>query len=185
MVTVVEESEGGRIVHHHPEVGPEAQLDLLLGAGSRRGGERELGQHLEGQGVDQLEVERSLRAEVLVEQRLGDACRLGHVVHGGGAIPPLGEEHGSDAEQLRPALLAGQAPRRGLGGGDGGHRAPRLPVARCPTWLRGNRSPVRSLLGGLRCRSALWPPRGCARAALDLDRGATLPARLVRQDRRR
>ena len=58
--------------------------------------------------VHQLEVEGPLRLEVLVDEGLGDAGRLGDVVHGGGGVAVLGEEGEGHVEQLAPPGVGGQ-----------------------------------------------------------------------------
>jgi hypothetical protein len=55
--------------------------------------------------------QRTLRREVLVEDRLGHPCGEREVVHRGGVEPALGELDARDVEQL-PSPLVGRETRR-------------------------------------------------------------------------
>jgi hypothetical protein len=57
-------------------------------------------QHGGGHRVDQLQIERPLGIEVLIEQGLGHPGRFGRVVHGGGVVAPFGEQGERHIEQL-------------------------------------------------------------------------------------
>src|SRR5436853_516548 len=62
-----------------------------------------------GQDLGALEVELALRAEVLVEDGLGDARGLGHVVHRGAVEAAGSEELEGHVEQLAAATHGGKA----------------------------------------------------------------------------
>ena len=95
------------------------------GDGGGRGG---LGDRVEELGADVGEhfaVEVPLRAEVLVQDGLGDPGRFGHVVHGGGVEALLAEDPQGHLEQL----LAPASGRQAGGVGADGHGVER-------TWIR-------------------------------------------------
>ena len=95
VVPAVEEAELELVADHQAEVGGEAHLDLLTWPVGPHDGVPDGLEQVVGDGVHQLQVEGTLGREVLVEQRLGHARRLGDVVHGRGPVAPLGEQlHG-------------------------------------------------------------------------------------------
>ena len=61
VVLVVEQTKGGGVADHQPEVGPKGKLDLLARARGLRGGLGKVDEHLIGEGVDKLEIEGPLR----------------------------------------------------------------------------------------------------------------------------
>ncbi len=105
VVPAVEQPELRLAADDEAEVGRKAQLDLLARALGPHDGAPDGDQHLLGDGVDQFQVERPLGGEVLVEQRLRHAGRLGDVVHGRGAVAPLCEELQGDGEELAAPLF--------------------------------------------------------------------------------
>ena len=58
---------------------------------------------------EQLDVERALAREVLVEHRLGDAGRFRDLVHRGRVETLVREALARDLEELLPALIGGHA----------------------------------------------------------------------------
>ena len=59
--------------------------------------------------LEQLDVERALAREVLVEHRLGDARRFGDLVHRGRVEALLREAFACDLEELLAALIGRHA----------------------------------------------------------------------------
>ena len=81
---------------------PRGEAPLGLLARVRRGGRRrdDRGAQPVTDVVEQREVQLALGREVLVEHRLGDARRLGHVVHRRAVEPPPREHAESRSEEL-------------------------------------------------------------------------------------
>ena len=104
-----EQIEGRPVVVDPGEVGVEAMLELLAGGGLVH---RRLGDHAGQVRADlgeQLQEQLAFGGEVLVEHRLGDARRLGEVVHRGRMKPPLAEDIEGHAQQLAAAGCGGKA----------------------------------------------------------------------------
>ena len=59
--------------------------------------------------VEQLDEEGALRWEVLIQDRFGDTCGCGHVVHRGRMEAAFGEHDACDVEKLTAPLLGGEA----------------------------------------------------------------------------
>ena len=92
------------VVAHEVEVGAEPVLDLLVGTGGIAG---RLGDRLAEVSPDvgqELDEQLALRAEVLVEHRLGDPGGLGDVVHRRCVESVLGEHADRSAQQLFSSL---------------------------------------------------------------------------------
>ena len=106
-----QQPERGAVVGDEPEVGAEALLDAFPAGVGPAGRLGQLVQELAADVGEQLDEQRPLRREVLVEHGLGDAGRGGDVVHGGGG-EAAGREHvARDVEKLPPALLGRESHR--------------------------------------------------------------------------
>ena len=114
VVAAVEQPELRLMADHEAEVGGEAELHLLAWALGQHEGASDGRQQVLGDGVDELEVQRPLGGEVLVEERLRDARRLCDVVHRRRAVAPMCEELECHREELVAALLRGEPPGGGL-----------------------------------------------------------------------
>src|SRR2546421_79813 len=91
--------------------------------GERLDGPRQLlSEHLLHVALEQRDVEIALRREVLVNQRLRDAGRLGDLVDRGSVVATAGEDFQRGFEDRLAALLRGESLARGgrLGGGCAG-----------------------------------------------------------------
>ena len=83
-----------------------------LSAGVRRAGrDRELAQELATEIIEQLEEERLLGAEVLVQDRLGDAGLRGEVVHRCRVEAAFREHLARHVEELSPPLFRRKSSR--------------------------------------------------------------------------
>ena len=83
-----------------PEERPEPESDLVRGVGGLGRGLGDRLEQLRADVVEELEVERPLRGDVLIEHRLGDPGRVGDVVHRGLVEAVLGEQPEGHPEQL-------------------------------------------------------------------------------------
>ena len=95
------------------EVGGEPGFGLRLAVQRAGGGLGDGLEELAADLVEQREVELALRGEVLVQHRLGDAGRVGHVVHRRAVEALAGEHLEADGEQLLPTGRGRQAGRHG------------------------------------------------------------------------
>ena len=106
-----QQPERRAVTDRETEVGAEPELDPFA---TRRGAARRFGEQREQlpPGVfEELDVERPLAREVLVQHRLRDAGRLGDLVHRGCVEALLREAVARDVEELLAALIGGQAHR--------------------------------------------------------------------------
>ena len=95
------------------EVGLEAALDLLVRRSRLGGGLADRGHQPIADVAEQLEVEASLRGEVLVQHGLGDPGCGCDVVHRGGVEALRGEHVERDDEQLVPTFGGRESARHG------------------------------------------------------------------------
>src|SRR5262249_46363451 len=107
------EAEGVPVLLHPPEVGAKASLDL--GPRPARLGTDLLDRLAEPLPdlFEQGEVELSLRLEMLVQDRLGDARRPGDVVHRRAVEAMAGEDLQRHTEELLATGGSGKARRHG------------------------------------------------------------------------
>ncbi len=114
MVASVEQPELGLLAHDEAKVRGKAQFHLLAGSVGLHDRLADSREELPGDGVDQFEVQRPLRREVLVQQGLGHAGGVGDVVHGRRPVAAAGEELECHRDELLTTLVRGQ-PARGSG----------------------------------------------------------------------
>src|SRR5439155_21952843 len=122
--------EGALVVGHEAEVGLEPRRHLLAGTTRGRGGLLHLLEQALTDVVEQLQVELTLRPEVLVQHGFGDTRGLGHLRHRRAVEALLGEHLEGHVEELAATADGGEA---GLG-----HGYPRVTRWRgryhCPAW---------------------------------------------------
>ena len=125
----VHQEERGGVVGDPAEVGRGSPLGLRAAVGGVGGGLGDRREQPVADLVEQRPVQLALGLEVLVQHGLGDAGRLGDVVHRGVVVAGPGEDLEGDVEEL---LAAG-----------GGREAGRHRPTGLPRWSLGVRGPVR------------------------------------------
>ena len=111
-----QQSERGPVVGDEAEVGAEARLDPSRPVVARLVAAVISSSSWRADVLEQLDVERPLRREVLVQHRLGDARGLGDVVHRRAVEAAGGEHVARDVEKL-PAPLLGRESHGHVGRG--------------------------------------------------------------------
>ncbi len=114
-----EQLERRALLGDEAEVGEEARLDLLAGPTRGRGCRREPAHQLPPDVVQELEEQCALGAEVLVENRFGDAGPLRDLVHRREREALLREDRERGVEELSPARGAWHPARSGARPGSG------------------------------------------------------------------
>ena len=92
------------VLGHPPEVGLKSEFGLLLAVRRTGGGLLDGRDHLLADIADECQVEVLLRVEVLVENRFGDSCCIGDIVHRGAMKAPSCKHLNSDIQNLFAAF---------------------------------------------------------------------------------
>lgn len=94
------------VLGHHLEEGADGRGHAVAILRRRPNGIGDGGEQTGKLGVQEVQVELAFAGEVLIEHRLGDASRLGDVIHGRGVVTALGKNVVGHAEELGMPLSA-------------------------------------------------------------------------------